>query len=223
MAFQNRKDAGKRLATALLLYLDKDPIILALPRGGAPVAAEIANALDAPLDLVLVRKIGVPDQSELAMGAVVDGTPPIVVRNEDVIAASSVSAADFNAVLAQQLTEIERRRRRYLSGRKPLPVAGRTVILVDDGISTGATMRAAIRAVRARKPHLIVLAVPVAASDTLASLQTEVDKLVCLESHEAFGAIGAYYRDFNQTSDEEVIALLRASASRPRRAQNHAR
>jgi predicted phosphoribosyltransferase len=166
MPFIDRTDAGRRLAKALARYKGQHPVVLALPRGGVPVAAEVAAALDAPLDLILVRKIGVPFQKELAMGAVVDGAEPVIVRNEEVIRLTGVSEDDFNATRDQELAEIERRRQRYL-GNRPYPqIAGRTVIVVDDGIATGATTRAALRAIRMRKPGKLVLAVPVAPTDT---------------------------------------------------------
>jgi putative phosphoribosyl transferase len=211
MPFTNRTDAGIVLAAALSRYRDQDPVVLALPRGGVPVAAKIARALDAPLDLVIVRKIGVPFQPELAMGAVVDGDSPFVVRNEDVIKLSGVGESEFQAVCRDELAEIERRRRRYLGGRRAVGIAGRTAIVVDDGIATGATIRAALRATRLRKPRQLVLATPVAPTDTLRELRSEVDELVCLEEHEIFGSIGVYYADFRQVSDDEVISLLAAS------------
>jgi predicted phosphoribosyltransferase len=189
---------------------------MALPRGGVPVAAEVAAALDAPLDLVLVRKIGVPLQPELAMGAVVDGGAPIIVHNEDVIRLAGVSESDFKAVCDDELAEIERRRQLYLGNRERVEVVGRTVIVVDDGIATGATTRAALRALRMRKPKELVLAVPVAPTDTLAVIRDEVDDIVCLEDHAYFGAIGYYYVDFRQITDQEVIdALARFPAHRP--------
>jgi putative phosphoribosyl transferase len=208
MPFNDRSEAGQKLALALSKYKGQQPAILALPRGGVPVAAEVARALNAPLDLVLVRKIGVPFQPELAMGAVVDGDRPIVVRNEDVIRMANVDEVEFTSVCDAELAEIERRRERYLGGRERLDIAGRTAIVIDDGIATGATTRAALRAVRARNPKTLVLAVPVAPTDSLGALRQEVDDLVCLEDYEFFGAIGVYYRDFRQVSDEEVIELL---------------
>src|SRR5262249_30869553 len=153
-------------------------VVLALPRGGAPIAAEVAAALNAPLDLLLVRKIGCPQQPELAMGAVVDAKVPIVVRNEDVIAAANVSEAEFDRACGKELAEIERRRR-YLAGRDAVEIEARTVIVIDDGLATGATMRAALRALRNRKPRKIVLAVPVAPSETLEALRGEADDVVC--------------------------------------------
>jgi predicted phosphoribosyltransferase len=145
------------------------------------------------------------------MGAVVDGETPIVVRNEDVINLSGVGESEFQAVCRDELAEIERRRRRYLGGRQPVVIAGRTAIVVDDGIATGATVRAALRATRLRKPRQLVLATPVAPADTIRELRSEADEVVCLEEHEFFGSIGAYYADFRQVGDDEVIALLAAS------------
>ncbi len=208
MPFIDRTDAGRKLAKALAHYKEQRPVVLALPRGGVPVAAEVAAALDAPLDLILVRKIGVPFQPELAMGAVVDGREPVIVRNEDVISLTGVSEQEFNATRDQQLAEIERRRKLYLGDRPHPQIAGRTVIVVDDGIATGATTRAALRAIRMRKPSKLVLAVPVAPTDTLKQLQGEADDIVCLEGYEDFGAIGFFYSDFAQVSDTEVIAIL---------------
>lgn len=209
MPFQDRTEAGRKLARALSQYAGQHPVILALPRGGVPVAAEVAAALDASLDLVLVRKIGVPFQPELAMGAIVDGANPLIVRNEDVIYSAGVDEADFKAVCDKELAEIERRRRRYLGNRPRVDIAGRTAIVVDDGIATGATTRAALRATRMRDPKALVLAVPVAPTDSIAALREEADDIVCLEDHTFFGAIGLYYRDFRQISDEEVIDILK--------------
>ena len=208
MPFRDRMDAGRRLAAALADYKDQQPNILALPRGGVPVAAEVAAALNAPLDLVLVRKIGVPFQPELAMGAVVDGGTPLVVRNEDVIRLAGIDESEFKAVCDSELGEIERRRQRYLGKRKRVDITGRTAIVVDDGIATGATTRAALRATRMRNPKKLVLAVPVAPSDCLAEMRREADEVVCLEDYQPFEAIGLYYSDFRQISDEEVIEIL---------------
>ena len=208
MPFRNRTEAGQQLAAALIGYKDQQPAILALPRGGVPVAAEVAAALKAPLDLILVRKIGVPFQPELAMGAVVDGETPITVRNEDVIQLSRIDESEFKAVCDRELAEIERRRQRYLGNRERTEVAGHTAIVIDDGIATGATTRAALRATRMRNPKKLVLAVPVAPTDTIAELRSEADDVVCLEDHEFFGAIGLYYADFRQVSDQEVIEML---------------
>ncbi len=213
MPFRDRRDAGARLAAALAGYKADRPVVLALPRGGVPVAAEIARALAAPLDLILVRKIGVPFQRELAMGAVVDGGQPTIVRNQDVIAMADISEETFQAVCAAELAEIERRRRTYVGERPPAVVSGRTVIVVDDGLATGATMKAALRALRMRAPGRLVMAVPVAPDDALADMKSEADDIVCLETPALFGAIGAFYDDFRQISDKEVIALLAACAA----------
>lgn len=213
MPFKDRIEAGRRLAKALGRYKDDKPIVMALPRGGVPVAAEVAAVLKAPLDLILVRKIGVPFQTELAMGAVVDGPAPITIRNDDVIASCGVRDKEFEEVRRREIAEIERRRQRYLAGRPHPDVKGRTVIVVDDGIATGATTRAALQAMRESKAGKIVLAVPVAPDDTLEKLRGECDDIVCLESHTFFGAIGAYYADFSQVSDDEVIALLDRTAA----------
>ena len=216
MDFRDRSDAGRKLAKALSSYKDRNPVVLALPRGGVPVAAEVAAALDAPLDLILVRKIGVPTQPELAMGAVVDGTAPIVVRNEEVIELSGTTADEFDAACASELEEIERRRQLYIGDRARAEIAGQVVIVIDDGIATGATTRAALQAIRNRKPKELVLAVPVAPPDTITKLRGEVDALICLETPELFGAIGYFYRDFRQVSDQEVVAILkRFPAKRP--------
>ncbi|MGD9879596.1 MAG: phosphoribosyltransferase [Reyranella sp.] len=206
--FRNRQDAGQQLAARLVAYKKQNPVVLALPRGGVPVAAEIAAKLDAPLDLILVRKIGVPFRLELAMGAVVDGGSPIVVRNEEVIELAGVSEDEFKAACERERAEVERRRQCYLSGRPPIEVAGRAVVVVDDGVATGATMRAALRSAAARKPSKLVLAVPVAPVEAIAALRKEVDEVVCLEPQEHFYAIGPYYDDFRQVSDDEVRRLL---------------
>jgi len=218
--FKDRSDAGRQLAAALVEYRDQRPVILALPRGGVPVAAEVATVFSAPLDLILVRKIGVPFQPELAMGAVVDGGSPLVVRNESVIRLVGIDEPDFKAVCDRELAEIERRRRRYLGNRKRVEVAGRTAIVIDDGIATGATTRAALRATRLRNPKKLVLAVPVAPTNSLAAMREEADDVVCLEDYSDFGAIGFYYSDFRQVSDEEVTEML---GHFPVREPDHAR
>ncbi|HVX77489.1 MAG TPA: phosphoribosyltransferase [Bradyrhizobium sp.] len=209
MFFEDRIDAGRQLAKALLRYQGRHPVILALPRGGVVVAAEVATALHAPLDLLLVRKIGLPDQPELAMGAVVDGEAPTIVRNDEVIELSGISAQQFEAVCAQERTEIERRRKRYLGDRLRSEVKGKVAIIIDDGIATGATTLAAIRAVRKREPSEVVLAVPVAPLDIIKKLHPEVDAIVCLDSPQDFAAVGYFYRDFGQVSDDDVIAILK--------------
>jgi len=208
MPFRNRLDAGRRLAEALAGYRTQQAVVLALPRGGVPVAAEVASALDAPLDLILVRKIGVPAQPELAMGAVVDGGSPLIVRNEDVIMLAGISDTEFSAACDDELAEIERRRRLYLGHRERVDIADRVTLVIDDGVATGATTRAALRATRLRNPKKLVLAVPVAPTETLAVMREEADDVVCLEDHEPFGAIGLYYSDFRQISDREVVDMM---------------
>jgi putative phosphoribosyl transferase len=208
MSFKNRADAGRRLAVALASYKKQNLSILALPRGGVPVAAEVAKALEAPLDLILVRKVGVPHQPELAMGAIVDGATPVIVRNEEVIRSAGIDEVTFTNVCESERAEIERRRARYLGDRAGADIAGHTVILIDDGVATGATTRAALRATRQRKPKRLVLAVPVAPTDILAELRVEADDVICVEDHELLYAIGRYYRDFHQITDEEVIKIL---------------
>lgn len=187
MPFRDRSQAGQRLARALQSYKTEHPVVLALPRGGVPVAAEVAASLSAPLDLILVRKIGVPFQPELAMGAVVDGGQPLIVRNEDVIRHSHIDERGFEAICSKELAEIERRRELYLGHRKRARVEDRTAIVVDDGIATGATMRAALQATRARKPRKLILAVPVAPSDSLTDLRQECDEVICLEDYVSIG------------------------------------
>ena len=185
-----------------------DPVVLALPRGGVPVAAEIARRLRAPLDVVLVRKIGVPLQRELAAAAVINGGSAEIVTNDDVMALAGLTRADIEQLAKRELAEIERRRQVYLQGRERVPLEGRTLILVDDGIATGASVRAALTALRRRQPRALLLAVPVAPADTVAALRAEVDDVVCLRTPEPFMAIGLHYRDFHQLSDEDVIRAL---------------
>jgi len=211
--FQDRKEAGEKLADALRRFQSSGPVVLALPRGGVPVAFEIARALGAPLDLVLVRKIGAPGHRELAAAAVVDGENPEVVVNQDVVDELRISDAYLQQEAKREIEEIERRRKAYLGGRERVPLEGRTVIVVDDGIATGATMRAALRGVRRAKPGRLVLAVPVAPPDTVESLRAEVDEVVCLDTPVWFGAIGAFYEDFDQLSDEDVRELLARAKS----------
>ena len=208
MRFVDRADAGRRLARALADYRDRNPVVLALPRGGLPVAAEIASALAAPLDVVLVRKIGVPWQPELAMGALVEGETPIVVRNDEVIRSAGIDEPDFEAARVRALSELEDARRRLVGDRLRAVIAGRAVILVDDGIATGATALAALQSIRRLGASTLTLAVPVASAEALAALKREVDDLVCLEAPARFGAVSAFYVDFGQVEDEEAVAIL---------------
>jgi putative phosphoribosyl transferase len=206
--FSDRADAGRQLAAAVKAKAYADPVVLALPRGGVPVALEVARAIDAPLDLVLVRKIGVDFQPELAVAAVVDGDEPEIVINEDVVKAASVSQDYLDAQVEKKLAEIEKRRQLYLKDRARAAIKGRTAIVVDDGIATGASIRAALHALRRKEPARLVLAVPVAPAETLAVLQDEADDIICLATPEPFLAIGAHYADFRQVPDDEVVAML---------------
>jgi putative phosphoribosyl transferase len=209
--FQDRADAGKQLANALQQYRDQDVVVLALPRGGVAVAAEVASELGASLDLLIVRKVGVPYHQELAMGAVIDGSHPIVVRNDDVIYSSGLSEEEFQRQCTKELQEIERRRILYFGNNNPIDITGRTAILIDDGVATGATARAAILGLHERKPRKIILAVPVAADDTMETLRHDVDEVICLEKPATLEAISFHYGDFSQLTDEDVIAILKRS------------
>ena len=213
--FADRVQAGRALAREIAKLALPAPIVLALPRGGVPVAAEIAREIGAPLDLLLVRKIGVPWQPELAVAAVVDGPDQELVIDEDTRAATGVSRGYIEAKAKEQIQEIERRRHLYLGDRLPLPVDNCTAIVVDDGIATGTSMRAALKALRRRKPAALVMAVPVAPPDTIEALRREVDRVVCLAQPEPFYAVGAHYDDFHQVEDDEVMATLAAFITPP--------
>jgi predicted phosphoribosyltransferase len=208
--FRDRTEAGRALAERLAAYANRpDVIVLALPRGGVPVAYEVARALHAPLDVFLVRKLGVPGQEELAMGAVATGG--VRVLNEQVVRALRIPDSVIDAVAAWELEELARRERLYRGDRPPPDVRGKTVILVDDGLATGSTMLAAVKALRQQQPARIVVAVPVAAPDTCELLREEVDDIVCAATPEPFYAVGLWYQDFSQTTDEEVRELLAQS------------
>lgn len=206
--FPDRRAAGLELAREVAKLKLERPVVYALPRGGVPVALPVATALNAPLDLLLVRKLGAPHQPELAIGAVVDGEAPDVVLNDEIVRALGIGRAQIRAAADAELKVIEQRRALYLPGRAPVSAAGRTAILVDDGIATGASMRAAIAAVRRREPLGVIVAVPVAAAETVAELKPAVDQIVCLRAPVYFGAVGAFYDDFRQLSDEDVVGLL---------------
>ncbi|HEY0183218.1 MAG TPA: phosphoribosyltransferase family protein [Rhodopila sp.] len=208
MLFSDRRDAGRQLAERLAMLKLRDPVVLALPRGGIPVGFEVAQALAAPLDLLLVRKLGAPFEEELAIGALTDGTGPELVTDARLVADLHVSASYLEEAKAKALQEIERRRQVYLGDRSPVDLAGRTAIVVDDGIATGATMLAALRGTRRRKPAQVVLAVPVATDHALRRLRHEADQTVCLHVPEVFPAVGQFYDRFPQLRDKEVIALL---------------
>jgi putative phosphoribosyl transferase len=211
--FADRAGAGRLLGQRLAaLHLTLPLVVLALPRGGVPVGAAVAQALQAPLDLLLVRKIGAPWQSELALAAVVEGEPPVIVVDEAVQRGLGPQDDYIDSQAQLQLREIARQRRAYLSGRPALPLEGRTVVVVDDGIATGTTVRAALKALRRRRPAALVLAVPVAPRATLDQLRSEVDRVVCLSTPQPFFAVGEHYQRFPQVEDDEVIAALDATA-----------
>ena len=209
--FKDRVDAGRQLAAAVACLGLVDPLVLALPRGGVPVAAEVAHALHAPLDLMIVRKIGAPGQPEFAVAAMAEGDPPTVVIDERTSRLTESDHAHIKREVRTQRAEIERRCQAYRRGCARLDVVGKTVVVVDDGIATGTTMRAALKALRRLRPSRVVLAVPVASNDTLCELSKLVDDVVCLSQPDSFGSVGSYYADFEQVGDDEVIALLETS------------
>jgi putative phosphoribosyl transferase len=210
--FADRSEAGKELGRQLTARDLDDPVVLALPRGGVPVALEVARALAVPLDLVLVRKIGVPDYREVAAAAVVDGGDAEIVYNRDVMHAAGLDEADIQREAEQELREIERRRREYLGTRPRERLEGRDLIIVDDGIATGATMRAAVKALKRKRAKRLIVAVPVAAPEVVAALRKIVDEVVCLEMPVPFHAVGNHYDDFHQLSDAEVMEALDEAA-----------
>jgi len=213
MIFRDRIDAGRRLAAKLALYAGRpDVIVLALPRGGVPVGYEVARALVAPLDVFLVRKLGVPGREELAMGAIASGG--VRVLNEDVVSELGIPQHWVDIVAARELEELRRRETAYRDGRLAPDVGGKTVILVDDGLATGASMRAGVAALRKLGPARIVVAVPVGASQTCDEFRLIADEVVCAETPDPFYAVGSWYSDFDQTTDDEVRELL-ARAHRP--------
>ena len=213
MLFADRIDAGRKLGERLGAYAGRpNLLVLGLPRGGIPVAFEVAQRLGAPLDVFVVRKLGVPGQEELAMGAIASGGVRIV--NEDVVAALGLSPAALDRAAAVEQRELERRELAYRGSRPPLDVAGKTVIVVDDGLATGSTMRAAVAALRQQRPERIVVAVPVAAPSTRDEMAREVDEIVCLATPDPFRAVGRFYDDFAQTSDGEVHDLIARAAGR---------
>jgi predicted phosphoribosyltransferase len=218
IVFKDRREAGRILANRLTAYAGRpDVLVLALPRGGVPVAFEVAEALGAPLEVFLVRKLGLPGQEELAMGAIASGG--VRVLNDYVVQALQVPKEVIDTIAAREQAELERRERAYRGNRPPPDVRSRTVILVDDGLATGATMRAAVAALRQQQAGRIVVAVPVASPDVCAELGKEVDEIVCVETPEPYYAVGYWYQDFSPTTDEEVRDLLeRAHQRRERRA-----
>lgn len=209
--FRDRSAAGRELAEALRSYRGReDVVVLALARGGVPVGYEVARSLGVPLDVFVVRKLGVPSEPELAMGAIATGGVRVLM--EDVLDSLSIPDEVVARVAAEEERELERRERRYRGDRAPEEIEGRTVILIDDGLATGATMRAAARAVRAHDPKRLVIAVPVGSPETCASMEAEADEVVCLMTPEPYLAVGFWYEEFGQTTDEEVEALLKRAA-----------
>jgi putative phosphoribosyl transferase len=215
--FRNRSDAGRQLATKLTAYAGRpDVLVLALPRGGVPVAEEVARRLGAPLDVYLVRKIGVPGHEEVALGAIASGGTRVL--NEGIVRDLAIPGTVIDALAQREQKELERRERLYRGGRPFPDVAGRVVILIDDGLATGATMRAAVEALRAHRPARLVVAVPVGAPQTCAALESLADEVVCAVTPEPFRAVGLWYDDFDQTTDDEVRTLLDRAAARTTRA-----
>ena len=208
MIFQDRKDAGQKLATKLTRYANRDDVIvLALPRGGVPVAYEVAKQLNAPLDIFLVRKLGVPGHEELAMGAIASGGVTFV--NQEIVDYLRIPKAMIEVVAEHEQIELERRDRAYRGDRPPPEVKDRTVILIDDGLATGSTMRAAAESLRLQKPKRLVVAVPVSSPETCEAFRSEVDEIVCAATPAHFRGVGLWYKDFSQTLDEEVRELMR--------------
>lgn len=208
----DRQSAGRLLAERLTDYSNRpDVVVLGLPRGGVVVAFEVAKALNVPLDVLLVRKLGAPGQEELAFGAIADGG--VRVLNEDVVRAFDLSPSQIEAVVAREQAELERRGRAYRGGSPPPDLSGKTVIVIDDGLATGASVRTALRSLRAHNPARVVLAVPVAPASTCTAMNAEADEVICLMTPEPFYAIGQWYDDFSQTSDQEVVDLLSEAAS----------
>jgi putative phosphoribosyl transferase len=208
MLFRDRAQAGQLLAKQLATYVDgQKTVVLGLPRGGVPVAFEVATGLNATLDVFVVRKLGVPGQEELAMGAIASGRTRVF--NQDIISGLEISDQVTEFVAAKEQRELERRERLYRGNRAPPQLEGKTVILVDDGLATGSTMRAAVQALKHRRPARIIVAVPVAAVSTCQALKSEVDHVICAATPEPFYAVGYWYQEFSQTTDEEVQEFLR--------------
>ncbi|NIA24261.1 MAG: phosphoribosyltransferase [Gammaproteobacteria bacterium] len=212
MIFRDRNDAGRRLAEQLMNLAGPQTVVVGLPRGGVVVASEVSAALEAPLDVIVVRKLGAPGQPELGVGAI--GEDGIEVLNRDLIGMLGITEAELDKVRTSERAELQRREARYRRGNPPLPVAGKTVLLIDDGLATGITAKAAARVLRARDAGRIVLAVPVGALETVHDVRGEVDEVVCLEIPRWFRAVGQWYEDFRQTTDAQVVECLDRAAER---------
>jgi putative phosphoribosyl transferase len=214
MMFADRDEAGRLLAERLAGMSLPDPLVLALPRGGVPVGAQIAARLRAPLDVAFVRKLGAPDQPELAVGAVANGDSPEIVLNSEMVEALGLTEDFITSAAARELAVIRRRRQEYASVRAEVSAKGHSIIIVDDGVATGMTMQAALRSVRHAQPVRVIAAVPVASPDAAAMLRQEADDVVCLSAPRSFHSVGSFYRAFDQVSDDEVVTLLREAAAR---------
>jgi putative phosphoribosyl transferase len=217
--FRDRQEAGQKLGVELEKLGLHQPVVLALPRGGVPVAVEVAKALKAPLDLIIVRKVGAPGNPELAVAAIVDGNPPAIVLNREIVEAYTLDDDGLRVLIAKERPELERRRLVYRGERPPLSITGKTAIIVDDGVATGTTMKVAIRALKRRSPREIVVAIPVAPPETLAELAQEADRVVCLSQPARFHALGYHYHSFPQITDDEVTEALAETRQEGRTAQ----
>ncbi|MCV3205473.1 phosphoribosyltransferase [Mesorhizobium sp. YC-39] len=219
--FRDREEAGEKLGMELSRLQLHQPVVLALPRGGVPVAAKVAKALNAPLDILVVRKVGAPGNSELAVAAIVDGEPGDVVLNREIVEAYSLDDDELRALIAAERPELERRRLVYRGKRPPLSITGKTAIIVDDGAATGTTMKIAIRALKRRSPREIIVAIPVSPRETVAELEQDADHVVCLSQPGQFRALGHHYLRFPQLSDSDVLAAMDETAQRYMTGQRH--
>ena len=210
MVFKDRKQAGEQLAQKLVQYKGQDTLVLAIPRGGVVVGEEVARVLDSPLDVIVTRKIGAPGNPEFAIGAI--GPYDQIFLNQEAITRYNIPKEYLNAEIGRQGVEMERREKVYREGKPPLELKDKTVLLVDDGIATGANVKVAVKSVKCQRPKKLILAVPVGPKETIEELKKEVDELVCLATPEIFYAVGQFYQEFSQTTDEEVMEILRKSA-----------
>ncbi|BAV51088.1 phosphoribosyltransferase [Mesorhizobium sp. 113-1-2] len=219
--FRDREEAGVKLGLELSRLQLHRPIVLALPRGGVPVAVEVARALNAPLDLLIVRKVGAPGNPELAVAAIVDGDPGDVVLNREIVETYALDESELRALIANERPELERRRAAYRGKTKPISIAGKTAIIVDDGAATGTTMKIAVRALKRRSPREIIVAVPVSPQETVAALEQEADRVVCLSQPGQFRALGHHYLRFPQLSDNDVVSAMDEAAQLYKTGRRH--